>query len=390
MNTFRRRPMPGWLLCASFVGLASACTGGAVDGRDPNPTVTIERSIAGDPSIDVDGRVQQALEREIDRLFPNTEGRFGIRAVVVDVAAGKVVASAAQPPTPGFLNEQRRSGSTLKLVVAIAAAEAGVLPDDGIVAGLNCQFPDGTNEASDSSIIAPTVMSVADATADSVNCAYAKLAREIGPDRLAATAGRVGLSHPLDVTTRFATGANTVSMIELATVATALAIGGRAVAITDASASAVVSEHDAAVVAALTRDVLTSGTAAGRDIGRPAVAKTGTSANNTDAWIVGATPQFAMVVWVGNPNAPDDSMANEVVPGFEKVRGGNLPANVWAATMRVLHEDLPILDLPQLPPSTRDQVIVVDRTVDCSDPGAVRTGGDGPSISWIPLGDVAC
>ena len=52
------------------------------------------------------------------------------------------------------------------------------------------------------------------------------------------------------------------------------------------------------------RGVLTSGTAAGKGIDRPAAGKTGTTQDNKDSWFVGYTPTLSTAVWLGYENKP--------------------------------------------------------------------------------------
>ncbi|KWZ74197.1 transglycosylase [Winkia neuii] len=76
-------------------------------------------------------------------------------------------------------------------------------------------------------------------------------------------------------------------------------------------------------------------------IGRPAIAKTGTTTGPSDAWIVGSTPDISTSVWVGHAQgiAP---LADVVVGGryFDIMYGSTLPANTWQAYMRAAHEGI--------------------------------------------------
>lgn len=62
---------------------------------------------------------------------------------------------------------------------------------------------------------------------------------------------------------------------------------------------------------------------------RPAAAKTGTTNDNRDAWIIGYTPQLVTGVWVGNNN-------NSPMNG--DVTGGTAAAPIWKAIMEYAHE----------------------------------------------------
>jgi penicillin-binding protein 1A len=63
----------------------------------------------------------------------------------------------------------------------------------------------------------------------------------------------------------------------------------------------------------------------------PAAAKTGTTDNFRDAWLVGFTPTLATATWVGYPNA-QQSMIN--VEGVPQVNGGSLPTDIWTKFMK--------------------------------------------------------
>ncbi len=67
------------------------------------------------------------------------------------------------------------------------------------------------------------------------------------------------------------------------------------------------------------QDVLTSGTAGGMGIGRPAAGKTGTTDTFIDAWFVGFTPQLSTAVWVGDDN-------NRPMHGMY---GSSTPLSIW-------------------------------------------------------------
>src|SRR4051812_37520997 len=71
-----------------------------------------------------------------------------------------------------------------------------------------------------------------------------------------------------------------------------------------------------------------SGTAVRGSIGCPAAAKTGTTDNYNDAWLVGYTPKLSTAVWMGYPNALIS------MPG---VQGGSYPASIWHDYMSVAH-----------------------------------------------------
>jgi penicillin-binding protein 1A len=105
------------------------------------------------------------------------------------------------------------------------------------------------------------------------------------------------------------------------------------------------------------KGVLTQGTARRHPLagGRPGAGKTGTQADNTNAWFVGFTPEITTAVWVGDPNGYTPMRD---VPEFDvgRVQGGLYPAEIWKRYMDAALEGLPHSDweappLPARPPA---------------------------------------
>lgn len=361
MSGARSKLRPSFLAVAVLV-VAACSSGGAAEQAEP----PVE-----DESTP-DAIVAEALARHV----PDTGDRFVATALVVRASDGSEVAWGSSSPVDRALGDvQRPSGSTLKLPLLVAAARAGVLAGDGLITGRGCDFPDGVSTPIDDVM---SIMSVRQAAAVSSNCAFGKLARVIGAERLGATVRDLGIDRQMDFGTGFGLGANTVSMSELATIGVSLMQQ-----LSDDSTSAEAAER----VIDMTADVLVSGTARGNEIpGRWAVAKTGTAARSTDAWIVGATPQFVTVVWMGNPGDPEDGMVGGTVPGYDVVHGGDVPATVWNEIMTRLHGGSPPVERVE-PPAERDVVVVVDPTVDClANPDLVRDHTPALEVTHIATG----
>jgi len=103
------------------------------------------------------------------------------------------------------------------------------------------------------------------------------------------------------------------------------------------------------------RGVMRSGTARRTPLAdeRPSAGKTGTQANNTNAWFVGFTPQYSTVVWVGDPRGYTPMRG---VPEFRSqivgtwkfarntVTGATYPAHIWKQHMDRIHEGLEVTD----------------------------------------------
>jgi penicillin-binding protein 1A len=102
-------------------------------------------------------------------------------------------------------------------------------------------------------------------------------------------------------------------------------------------------EHARDITTAL-EGVLTSGTAAGRGIGRPAAGKTGTTQGNTDAWFIGYTPSLVTGVWTGYatplPSGRRTIGRLRTLPGA----GAQMAAPVWASFMKKVTAGTPVED----------------------------------------------
>ena len=120
--------------------------------------------------------------------------------------------------------------------------------------------------------------------------------------------------------------------------------------------------------------------------GRQAAGKTGTQDNNTNAWFVGFTPQFATAVWVGDPkgytkmtsrNVPEFA---SVIAGRGGVQGSMFPAMIWKSYMDDVHEGLEKISFTKPTPPTRQPLRLYLPGVEC--PAQVISG-------TIPVNTVA-
>jgi len=102
------------------------------------------------------------------------------------------------------------------------------------------------------------------------------------------------------------------------------------------------------IVTDVLRGVLTSGTARGKDIGRPAAGKTGTTDNNTNAWFVGYTPTLSTAVWMGYADSAQRPLYS--IKGVAQVYGGTIPAQTWHDFMTAALTDVPVSDFSQPAP----------------------------------------
>ena len=190
----------------------------------------------------------------------------------------------------------------------------------------------------------------------SLNIPTVKIARDVGPEKIVATAENMGITTLVDkgkysdVNLAMALGglSNGVKPIEMAAAYAVFANNGMYVkpfAITKIvdREGKVIYEHktskrealkpkDAYLVTNMLQDVLTRGTGAGGGIGRPAAGKTGTTDNYIDAWFVGFTPDLATAVWVGDDN-------NKFI---QRMYGSGAPLDIWQNFMINAHRAIPV------------------------------------------------
>jgi penicillin-binding protein 1B len=153
---------------------------------------------------------------------------------------------------------------------------------------------------------------------ESHNVATARLATEVGLDRVVATARRLGLSADLRPVPSLALGTIEVTPLEMASAYASLAGGGvrpeplsvlrvtgpdgEAVEARELSMERVAPSGPVHLVNRALQGVLEEGTASRAEelgYGGPAAGKTGTTSGYRDAWFVGYTPEIVALVWVG-------------------------------------------------------------------------------------------
>ncbi len=216
--------------------------------------------------------------------------------------------------------------------------EAGRTPDDletdepVSIAGWSPQNHDGAYQG-------PVTLELA--LAKSINTVAAKVADEVGRDKVAQTAHRLGIVSTLNTDPAMALGTSQVTPLEMASAYSAFANGGMR-----ANAYAVESirtgsgqvvwrrrpDAPAQVIAnpalsemnRMLRQVVAQGTATRAAIpGFDIAGKTGTTSDNKDGWFCGYSGGFTACAWMGR----DDS---QPVAGLA---GGGPPAQLWRAFM---------------------------------------------------------
>ncbi len=248
----------------------------------------------------------------------------------------------------------RQPGSAFKPLVYATALEAGVKPQD-IRQDQPIHFAGWSPENYGGGYSG--AVTVADALARSINTISVRLAREVGPDKVATLARRFGLAMiPAHPSLPIALGAYEVDLLDLTSAYQVFQNQGRRIepylisSITNAHGDLLYRHPDtvepqvydpfqAGLMTRMMEGVIGHGTGMRAAFGRPAAGKTGTSQNWRDAWFVGFTPDWAAGVWVGDDHGHP----------MAKVVGGDLPAEMWRKFMIVAHDGLPVRDFPDLP-----------------------------------------
>jgi penicillin-binding protein 1A len=187
-------------------------------------------------------------------------------------------------------------------------------------------------------------ITLADATANSVNTVFAQLGVDVGPANFDEMAHKMGITSELQGVYAEALGGTSTccTVLEMSNAYATLANGGvhhDPTAITkvvfpngkvdkpeDSEGTRVISDGVAYTVANVMEGTLDFGTAQGYDLpGCTAAGKTGTTEEQSDAWFVGYTPDVSTAVWTGNPDA------RTPLPGY----GATLSAPVWQDYMEV-------------------------------------------------------
>jgi penicillin-binding protein 1A len=240
----------------------------------------------------------------------------------------------------------RTAGSAFKVFTLAAALEAGISPN-AVYSGYSPRtIPDcGGGETWTLHNAEPAgggSYPLWLATADSVNVVFAQVIDQVGPERVAEVAHKMGITtdltpvcpltlgtspvSPLDMTSGFATLANEGVHCQPYAIAQVVSSTGKTVYRQKPECSRAIPAWVAQEETAMLEGVVKFGTGTAANIGRPQAGKTGTGQDYQDAWFLGYVPQLATGVWVGYARA---EIPMPYVSGYGTGFGGVLAAPIW-------------------------------------------------------------
>jgi penicillin-binding protein 1A len=362
------------------------------------------RALVGQPTEDLvvettlDLPVQTGAERAVRQITARDGATRGVQqaALVAMDGEGRVRAFVggadyAESQFNRASDARRQAGSAFKPFVYLAAMEAGKTPDDTVV---DEPLTIGNWEPKNYTGKYLGTISLEAALAQSVNTVAARLANEVGTNKVAAAARRLGITSRIQTDPSMALGAVEVSPLEMAQAYSPFANGGFAVRgygieRIRTAAGKILYDHNVAKppkvsvigtpalpeMTRMLRQVLITGTGTrARVPGYDLAGKTGTTSDYKDAWFVGYTGGFTAAVWVGR----DDNTP------MKKITGGSSPAEIWYGFMATALPRLNVQTIPGDPVSEPDPIgdLIGQTTTDPSaEPGASASDPAQPAIN---------
>ena len=326
--------------------------------------------------MNIQTALEQAIHAQLDKDFPIKAGQdyVDMAGVFVKVDTGEIVAMVGgrkydtEMPFNAATQAERQPGSAFKpIAVYVPAFEAGMSPGTVIDdVPTTIQLPSGdTYTPKNYDRKFRGLITIREAVALSVNVVAVKVLQMIGVDKGVQSALRFGittlelqnpkvndrnnpsfalggLTHgvtPLELTMAYAALANNGIYCQPLMVLKVEDRYGNVLEENTPQRKQIVDPSVAYLMTNTLESVITEGTGTRENIGRPAAGKTGTTENNSDAWFMGYTTDYAGGVWMG--------YHDERHPLGDNVFGGKQPGLVWKATMLAAEQGLPVRDWTQ-------------------------------------------
>lgn len=311
----------------------------------------------------LDTDMQKAAEQAMRRLPTVRTDSNGVKQpqgalVAIDPHTGYIKAMVGGRGNDQFnraVMAERQPGSAFKPFVYLAAIESGmnaasIINDSPVTFGAwSPKNYDGHFRGN---------VTLRTALEQSLNVPTVKLANQVGIDKPLYYAQQMGISTivlqgspndrnlamalggltrgvtPLDIASAYGVIANQGVRAEPMAIVKVLDRNGKLLEQDSPKEKSVINERSAYTLLDLMRGVITRGTGAAANIGRPAAGKTGTTDDSKDAWFIGFTPDLVAAVWMGHDN---DGYLNGIT-------GGTIPAEIWRSFMSEAADKYPVRD----------------------------------------------
>lgn len=288
----------------------------------------------------LDLKMQKVAEQSIENQLIKNAKKYQVEqaALLALSPTGEIKAmvggrSYSKSPFNRATDAKRQPGSVFKTIVYAAGFENGRNPDDIYLDGpinINGWKPHNYTRRYSGA------MTLRNAFAKSINTVAIKLTEDIGRQKVASMAGKLGLSGSIPTHPSISLGTNEVTLLEMTSAYAVIANGGRSVLpygvleIRNTQGKILFKRKGSGLGRLISgktvndmRDIMTTtmteGTGRGANPGFAAAGKTGTTQDYRDAWFIGFTPNLVTGVWFGNDNGKPT----------KKVTGSNLPAFAW-------------------------------------------------------------
>jgi penicillin-binding protein 1A len=315
-----------------------------------------------DRDIVVETTVDSSLQILAEAALQSGMAQFGEKR---DVGQGAVVAldptGAVKAMVGGVdysksqfnraVQAKRQPGSTFKPFTYLTAMEQGLTPET-VREDAPFTWKGWSPRNFEKEFKGPITLK--EALSQSINTVAARLAIEVGPQKVADTAMRLGITSPLMPTPSIALGTSEVTPLEITGAYVPFSNGGFGVVphVVETIRTAdgkvlyqrkgsgigrVIDPVPLAEMNAMLAETLISGTGkAVRIPGWPSGAKSGTSQDFRDAWFIGYTGLLTTGVWLGN----DDGTPTK------RGTGGALAGIVWQRFMTDAHRGRQAVAIP--------------------------------------------